>query len=114
MAMRTTRSKVTFTASFNLPELEAPQPAGTYKVETDEEIVEGNERIVYIRRATLLYLVEQAPPAVREIAWKAQSRLSARYRALSARGKKTTVIFAAVARELVGFMWCIARQAQPG
>ncbi|MBB4860754.1 transposase [Novosphingobium chloroacetimidivorans] len=61
-----------------------------------------------------LYLVEQAPPAVREIAWKAQSRLSARYRALSTRGKKTTVVCAAVARELVGFMWCIARQAQPG
>jgi hypothetical protein len=54
--MRTTRSEVTFTASFNLPELEAPQPAGTYKVETDEEIVEGNERTVYIRWATLLYL----------------------------------------------------------
>jgi hypothetical protein len=54
MAMRTTRSEVTFTASFNLPELEAPQPAGTYKVETDEEIVEGNERTVYVRRAILL------------------------------------------------------------
>lgn len=64
--------------------------------------------------AKKLYLVERAPPAVREIAWKAQTRLSARYRALSAKGKKTTVVCAAVARELVGFMWCVARQAQPG
>jgi transposase len=64
--------------------------------------------------AKKLYLVERAPPAVREIAWKAQTRLSARYRALSAKGKKTTVVCAAVARELVGFMWCVARQTQPG
>lgn len=61
-----------------------------------------------------LYRLEQAPPAVREIAWKAQSRLSGRYRALSAKGKRTTVVCAAVARELVGFMWCVARQTQPG
>jgi len=59
-----------------------------------------------------LYKIEAAPPRIREIAWKAQTRLTARYRALSARGKKTTVVCAAIARELVGFMWCVAKEAQ--
>jgi transposase len=60
-----------------------------------------------------LYRLEATTPKVREIAWKAQTRLSARYRALSGRGKKTTVVCTAVARELVGFMWSVAREAQP-
>ena len=55
-----------------------------------------------------LYRMEQAPPKVREIAWKAQTRLTARYRALSGRGKKTTVVCTAIARELVGFMWSVS------
>lgn len=62
--------------------------------------------------ARKLYRLEAASPKVREIAWKAQTRLTARYRALQARGKKTTVICTAIARELVGFMWSAAREAQ--
>lgn len=62
---------------------------------------------------TKLYRLEQAPPKVREIAWKAQTRLSARYRKLAARGKRTTVVCTAIARELVGFMWAVAREAAP-
>ena len=53
--------------------------------------------------------VEAAPPAVREIAWKAQSRLSARYRALIKSGKRPTIAVTAVARELCGFIWAIDR-----
>ncbi len=60
-----------------------------------------------------LYRLEQTSPKVREIAWKAQTRLTSRYRALSARGKKTTVICTAIARELVGFMWAVGREVQP-
>ena len=59
-----------------------------------------------------LYRLEAAPPRAREIAWKAQTRLTARYRALTRRGKKTTVVCTAIARELVGFMWSMAREAQ--
>lgn len=40
---------------------------------------------------------------------EAQARLTKRYRALMARGKRSTVAITAVARELVGFMWAIAR-----
>jgi hypothetical protein len=48
---------------------------------------------------------------VREIAWKAQCRLNRRYRALIRRGKLKTVAITAVARELAGFVWAIAREA---
>lgn len=46
---------------------------------------------------------------VREIAWKAQVRLCARYRQLRARGKEPNKVVIAVARELAGFVWAIAR-----
>lgn len=54
--------------------------------------------------------VDAAPPAVREIAWKAQCRLHRRYRALIRRGKLKTVAITAVARELAGFIWAVARE----
>ena len=54
--------------------------------------------------------VAAAPPAVREIAWKAQCRLSGRYRALTRKGKLKTVAVTAVARELSAFIWAINRQ----
>ena len=53
--------------------------------------------------------VEAAPRAVQEIAWKAQSRLCARYRALARRGKRPTVVVTAIARELAGFLWAAHR-----
>jgi transposase len=56
--------------------------------------------------------MQRVTPKVRDIAWKAQTRLTGRYRALSSRGKKATVVSMAIARELVGFMWSVAREAQ--
>ena len=53
--------------------------------------------------------VAAAPPAAQEIAWKAQSRLSGRYRALARRGKRPTVVVTAIARELAGFIWALNR-----
>lgn len=49
---------------------------------------------------------------VRAIAWKAQERLCGRFRRLAARKMMKNKIVIAVARELVGFIWAIAR-AQP-
>jgi transposase len=51
--------------------------------------------------------LEAAPPAVRDIAWKAQSRLTARYRALRRAGKLDVVAITAVARELAAFIWAV-------
>ena len=46
--------------------------------------------------------------AVKDIAWKAQWRLTTRYRKLSARGKNKPQVITALGRELLGFVWAIA------
>ena len=46
-------------------------------------------------------------------AWKAQVRLCARFARLSSRGVQVNKVCVAVARELVGFVWAIARLAPP-
>src|ERR1700687_4470881 len=65
-----------------------------------------------ISREQLLRQERLAKP-IRDIAWKAQERLCRRYRALPRAGKQPTVITAAIARELAGFIWAIAKQVQP-
>jgi transposase len=65
-----------------------------------------------ISRELLLRQEGLAKP-IRDIAWKAQERLCGRYRKLARAGKPPNVITAAIARELAGFVWAIARQAQP-
>jgi transposase len=57
--------------------------------------------------------IDGLPKGIRDIAWKAQVRLCARYRRLVAAGKKTVVVTTAIAREMIGFIWAIARQVQP-
>lgn len=52
-------------------------------------------------------------PALVAIAEKARHRLSGRYRRLLARGKRPPVAIAAVARESLGFVWAVAREATP-
>jgi transposase len=54
---------------------------------------------------------EQLSPQIRSIAWRAQLRLSHRYRALKARNLLHNKICVAIARELCGFVWEIGRQA---
>jgi transposase len=53
------------------------------------------------------------PKVVCDIAWKAQLRLTARFRRLVARGKAKPKVATAVARELTGFIWAIAREVRP-
>jgi transposase len=52
---------------------------------------------------------EALPSEIRAIAWKAQLRLASRYRKLVARAKPHQVVVTALARELAGFVWAIAR-----
>jgi transposase len=47
---------------------------------------------------------------IQATAWKAQHRLHGRFYKLTARGKSSNKAVIAVARELAGFVWCIARQ----
>ena len=53
------------------------------------------------------------PKVIRDIAWHAQRRLCQRYRRLSARHLHLNKICVAIARELAGFIWDIARQVTP-
>ena len=52
---------------------------------------------------------QQIDPAIRALAWKAQLRLTHKYRRLIARGKHANVAVTAVARELAAFIWDAAR-----
>ena len=58
----------------------------------------------------LLKRQEDLPQSVRDISWKAQLRLCARYRRLWAKGKAKQLIVTAIARELCAFMWAIAHE----
>ena len=53
--------------------------------------------------------IEGLPKAARDIAWKGQLRMCQRYRHLVAAGKAKVVVTTAIAREMVGFIWAIAR-----
>lgn len=56
MATRTTSSSVVFSHPFTLKGVEGCQPAGTYDVDTEEEVIETLNRTVYRRVATLLII----------------------------------------------------------
>lgn len=56
-----------------------------------------------LRRQKALALSDE----VKRIAWKAQTRLHARYRKLTARNKNKNETVTAVGRELLGFIWAI-------
>jgi transposase len=59
--------------------------------------------------------VAAAPRRVREIAWKAQTRLCGRFRSLIRRGKLPSIVATAIARELSAFIWAINREVMaPG
>jgi transposase len=63
--------------------------------------------------AQKLYVIDKLPKVVADIAWKAQSRLCRRYRALTQAGKRSVVVNTAIAREMAAFMWAIAREVHP-
>ena len=64
-----------------------------------------------ISREQLLRQEGLAKP-IRDTAWKAQERLCRRYRKLARAGKSPTVVTTAIARELAGFAWAIAKHVQ--
>jgi hypothetical protein len=49
MTSRTTQTVVHFSSDFRLPGFDAPQPAGDYRVDHDEELVEGASRFAWRR-----------------------------------------------------------------
>jgi len=61
---------------------------------------------------TLRKRQENLSEEVKEMAWKAQHRLHARYGKLMAKGKNKGVVVTAVGRELLGFIWAIGVQVE--
>ena len=56
MTTRTTNRRVTFFRPFKLTGMDGEHPAGSYMVETDEELMEGLSLPVYRRTATYIVL----------------------------------------------------------
>jgi transposase len=52
---------------------------------------------------------EGLPKDIVDTAWKAQLRLCRRYQRMSRQGKHYNLIIAAIAREMVAFIWAIAK-----
>jgi hypothetical protein len=68
MMTRTTQTRVTFRRSFRLGALEGVQPAGTYRLDTDEEQIPGLSFVAFRRTATMLHLpANPAPGATRQV-----------------------------------------------
>lgn len=65
MALRTSTRTVTFARPFELSGFDGPQPAGSYSVETDEELVDGLSFPVHRRIATLIRLPAQSSDSKR-------------------------------------------------
>ncbi|MFB5188749.1 IS110 family transposase [Alicyclobacillus fastidiosus] len=55
---------------------------------------------------------EGQSPKVQDIAWRAQDRLHRKYKRMTSRGKHHNVAVTSVARELLGFVWAIACEAE--
>ena len=66
MTVRTSRKTVTFRQPFSLSGIDEVQPAGTYTVETDEELLPGVSFPAYRRIASLIYLRSRGGGAVVE------------------------------------------------
>lgn len=74
-------------------------------------LIEGAQAYSFPARMTRLILKrhEGVSQEVRDIAWKCQVRLCARFRRLMATGKNRNRVVTAIARELAAFMWAIAK-----
>ena len=68
MTVRTSRKTVTFTQPFSLSGIDDAQPAGTYTVETDEELLPGLSFPAYRRIASVIFLRSRGGrPVVEEV-----------------------------------------------
>ena len=57
MGSRTTQTVVHFSSAFRLPGFDAPQPAGNYRVDHDEEAIEGvHSRLAWRRIGAFIHI----------------------------------------------------------
>jgi hypothetical protein len=67
MTVRTTSKTVTFRHPFDLTGTDEVQPAGTYTVETDEELLQPSSMPAYRRIATLMRLARTTGTVLTQI-----------------------------------------------
>lgn len=63
MTSRTTQTVVHFSSDFRLPGFDALQPAGDYRVDHDEELIEGASRLAWRRVGAFMHLPSVATHA---------------------------------------------------
>ena len=75
-------------------------------------LVEAAKQYCHKARVTRVIMKRQEglPKDIIDLAWKTQKRLCKRFSALIMRGKHRNKTAVAVARELAGFVWALARQ----
>jgi hypothetical protein len=56
MTNRTTQTAIHFSSPFLLPGFDAPQPAGEYRVDYEEESIDGVSRLAWRRVGAFVYL----------------------------------------------------------
>jgi len=78
-------------------------------------LIEASQAYAHPARVSWVIARRQVNASKRacDIAWKAQLRLCARFGRLSARRLPRNKVIVAVARELAGFVWAIAREVKP-
>lgn len=62
MSIRTTETTVTFRRPFTLSAVDGVQPAGTYRLVTDEEQIPGLSFVAFQRMTTTLHLPSSPSP----------------------------------------------------
>ncbi len=75
-------------------------------------LIEGAHSYRYTARVSTELQVRQEglPKVIIDIAWEAQLRLCKRYQRLMKRGKHYNVVITAIAREMIAYIWAIARE----
>lgn len=56
MNKKTTQRVVSFTSDFTLPGIGARQPAGDYRIEQDEELLESLTRLAWVQTKTFIHI----------------------------------------------------------
>lgn len=56
MTSRTTQTVVRFSSPFRLPGFDKAQPAGEYRIDYDEELIEGVSRLAWMRVGAFIHL----------------------------------------------------------
>lgn len=75
-------------------------------------LIEGAQSYRYTAKVSceLQKRQEDLPKDIVDIAWKAQLRLCKRYQRLMHRGKHRNIVVTAIAREMIAYIWAIAKE----